>query len=660
MNYFEVIPLIKISLSRKPYFTYKSKENLSKGDLVSIDFRNKTTKGVVYRKTKKPVFYTKPIKKVLEKDALSEHQWKLAKEISRFYFTPLGIVLKLFIPMLTKNRSKIREKNNAMEKTEEKITLTPKQKEAAERIKKAPSGKFLLFGPASSGKTEVIMKSIENNLKKNRQSLVLLPEIFLSHQEIERYQKRFKKRKVALLHSGLKNSEKTSIWQRIKNGEVDILISTKIGCFYPFKNLGFIAVEEEQDVSHKQWDKAPYYHTRWTAEKISDIHQSGLVFSSATPSPEVYQKALDKKISLLKLPMLNKKNLKAKKPEIELADLRKNFQKSKTGFIFSTEITEALKKTVQLNKTGIIMVPGRGKSKAVMCSDCKKILKCPNCSTSLISVKDKFKCLHCSYKTSSLSQCPKCKSFRLVNIGFGTESVAEELQNLFPKSRIAVIDRTTLEKKEAREMIFKDFYTGKLDLLVGTQVISKGFDLKNLAMTGILNADKWMGKSDFRFDERWLGGIFQLSGRVNRPDKNNENESGKSIIQTYQPENPLLKHLKEWNWKAFLEEELEKRKALSYPPFGAIYKLTYKDKNKELVEKNVNKVYNQIIKITEKDKEVDVLEPYYSNIEFVRNRRIKNVLIKTQKPISDNSKLGNYLIKISDDWAINPDPENIF
>ncbi|MDZ7611596.1 MAG: primosomal protein N' [Candidatus Moranbacteria bacterium] len=665
MHYYQVIPLIRIHVAGKPCFTYKSKEELARGDLVFIDFKNKKIKGVIYTKAGKPPFPTKEVLELIQKEALPGKQLKLAEKMSDYFFAPLGVVLKFFFPNFTKKKIKFGNKQKPELHKGDKVVLTGKQKEAVEKINKEDYKEHLLFGPASSGKTEVLMASLEEKLKTGKQGLIILPEIFLSHQEIERYKKRFNQYNAVHLHSEMNPSEKTSIWRGIKSGQINILISTKIGVFYPFKNLGFIALEEEQDASHKQWDQVPHYHAGWAASELVKLYGADLVYCSATPSMETFHKASSEKIQLLELPRLQKKGIKTEKPNIEIVDLRKEFNKfenKKKGFTFSKRIIEAFNKSLERKKTSILMVPNRGKSRAVICSDCRTRLKCPNCQAGLISAADSYRCLHCSYKLSSLARCPSCKSFRLISAGFGTESVARELNDLFPQARVATVDRDALQKKGAGSKIYESLSRGKLDFLVGTQAVAKGFDIKQVDMAGVINADNWAGAVDFRFDERWLGGLFQLAGRINRPRLENSKNppDGNVIIQTYNPENKLLKHLLEWEWKPFALEELEKRKVLSYPPFREIYKLSYSNGKKEKVEKEARMVYNKLKEIASRQSSLDVSEPYDGTMPFLRQRKIKNILIKSKRPIPKKSEAGKYLSKISDSWRIDPNPDKIF
>jgi primosomal protein N' (replication factor Y) (superfamily II helicase) len=255
---------------------------------------------------------------------------------------------------------------------------------------------------------------------------------------------------------------------------------------------------------------------------------------------------------------------------------------------------------------------------------------------------------------SSLSQCPQCKSYRLKNIGFGTEKISDELKTLFPKAKISTADQTVFQKNTKRENLFQAIKNKQVDILVGTQSVIKGFDFPQVGLAAIINSEKWGGKTDFRFDERWLGNLFQLAGRVNRPKSD---QKGKLIIQTFQPENPLLEYLDSWKWESFAQQELANRTALKYPPACHLMKLICLDENIKKVEKNVKRVYNQVLKIESKQI-IEVLAPYEGNIKKHRSKWQKNILIKTTN--LKNVSLKKIIEKLPENWIIDINPENIF
>jgi primosomal protein N' (replication factor Y) len=371
---------------------------------------------------------------------------------------------------------------------------------------------------------------------------------------------------------------------------------------------------------------------------------------------EILKEAKKKSLKKMNLPMLKTKKIEVKQPNFEFINLKQYFYKKKANVIISNELKNTLKNNLDKKKTAFILVQRRGGGKALMCLDCKNKMTCPKCNLPLVQVKDKYQCLHCNFKISSLSQCPKCKSFRIINLGFGTEIAHEKIKTIFPKARIETIDQTALKQKKFREKLFKKLKNNEIDILIGTQSIIKGFDLPNVSLTAILNAESWSGKSDFKFDERWLGSLFQIAGRVNRPGSF---QDGKFIIQTFNPENPFFDYLKKWDWQSFSKKELETRKTIAYPPFSRFIKLIYRNNNKEKVDKNIKNVYNQLEK--EQGKEIlFIFPPFYGNIEKIRGSYQKFILIKTKPVKKYPLKIQKIFNKLGENWYFDVDPENIF
>ncbi len=655
MKYFDIIPLSKISRNKPQFFTYSSKENLEIGTLLKISFGRKKIQGIVLKETTRPIFKIKPISKVVKSGFLTSKQIQLARQISTYYITSLGLVIKQFVPKTTKKETScyLDLEKDDLEK-EVSLKLTDEQESAIEKITKQNTNTpSLLFGPASAGKTEVIMKVMLDAIKKNKQCLLIIPEIFLSNQEIIRYKKRFPNENIIFFHSKLKASETTFALEKIKDGSAKIIISTRIGLFLPFKNLLVVAVDEEQDFSHKQWEQTPRYHARTVAEMITKIYKTKTIFVSSTPSLESINKARNNKYSLIELPRLKTTKFEIQKPEIIFPDLKKLYTK-RTDVPLSEELKKSIKETLQKKKITLILVPRRGKSKLIYCTDCKKKLVCPSCNLPLIHEKNHYKCIHCSFKTSSPASCPNCRSFRLKDIGFGTEGVVESLQEEFSSAKIEFVDSSIFEKMSDQKKIFKKLKNSKIDILVGTYAIAKGFDIPEIELVATINADNWAGQTDFRFDERWLANLFQLSGRLNRA---RSSQKGKCIIQTYNPENELYEILQKQDWLKFADEEIDTRKTFLYPPFSFMIRLTLKQINRETLSKKVNKVYNELSRNLRRSK-TSIQVPYFGTIQKTRNKWEKHILIKTTSFTSQTWRTISRVVP--DEWIIDIDSESIF
>ncbi len=649
--FYIIAPLVKLPLSKKPGFTYSSSKELAIGTLVGIDFSGKKLGGIVLEKTNRPYFKTKTIEKIIEPALLTSRQLSLAKKISEYYFSSLGVVLKLFVPKLTK-----KETGQEAFKTpaQNQPNLTKHQKIAINKITSSRKVfSFLLFGPASSGKTEVIMGVIEKILEQGKQALVLVPEIFLSYQEIARYTDRFKNKTVVLFHSGLKPSQRSFVYNQVKNGSVDIVISTRMGAFLPFRKLGLVAIDEEQDVSFKQWDQKPYYHVRKVSKELAKLFKAKLMLISGTPSLESIHWSKNAQHGSIKLPALKTQTVTVSKPSFIFGNLRAVTSK-KQGIIFTPELEKALEETFRKKGIAYILVPRRGKSQLVVCSDCNKILECPICNTPLNHHNDAYRCLHCSFVTSNFAQCTKCKSFRLIDVGFGTNSAADTLKKHFPSLKIKIADQDTFKDNKKRGALLKSLSNNELDVLIGTYAIAKGLDIKHAMLACVLNAENWSGKADFRFDERRMSNLFQLAGRVNRPGSA---QKGICLIQTYKCENKMWTFLKKWDWEKFVTHELHERKQLQYPPYQKMIKLSCKDLDKQKVEKNTQSVYTSLLK-HKSNGLLEVYAPFYGHRKKIRGLWQKNILLKTRKKIS--APLGKMLMKLKDNWNIDIDPENIF
>lgn len=650
MQYYKVIPLTKIPLGRDPHFTYSSEKEIPFGSLAQISFGKKQLRGVTAEQASRPKkFRAKEIKKILAEQIIDNNQLQLAKFVSDYYFSPLGVVLKFLAPEISKT-AKSKNKEEPLKKHPNNIILTTSQKKAVGEIEKGkPEEQFVLYGPASSGKTEIIMSLAEINLNQNKQTLILIPDIFLSYQEIQRYQKRFG-HLATLIHSKMPKEEFSRNWKQIKTGEAKVIISTRMGVFLPFSKLGLVAIDEEQDSSHKSWDQSPKYSDKIVSQGLCRIHGAKLVCCSATPSIETLA---NKKAALVKLPNLTTKQIRVKSPRVKIVDLRKDYFKRK-NHLFSKELLDEIEKALKNHQQSIILAPRRGKSKAVVCEGCKKILTCKNCDLPLSSIGESFKCLHCNYRISGLSKCPSCGSFKLKSIGFGTEKIAGQLQSIFPKVKIAAADRETFQKEESRKRIFEELDNGQIDILVGTTTIIKGLDIANIALAAVLSDTGWSGKSEYKFHEKYLGSFFQLAGRLNRPGSV---QNGIFLLQTWNPQNPLLKYVQNWDWLKFFKDEKKQRKALKYPPYCHLIKLTAKDTSLEKVEKKTEMAYNKISAVPNSGI-IEITEPYFGSIKKTRNVWQKHLLIKTKNP--HGRKLSKILGEISKEWIIDIEPENIF
>lgn len=658
----DIAPITRIPLSRNQSFSYLSDKKLPLGTLVSIPLFHRKAEGVVTGN--RPDFERlgnielKKISSVIEENFLDSKQIELAKFISDYYISPLGIVLKSFVPKRVKARSK-KQAVESGQSPAKKIILTKEQNLAIQKISKnyeLKTKNFLLFGPAGSGKTEIYIESIKK-LDKNRQALILLPELTLTPQAIDRYSAHFGRENISILNSKVAKGEYYKQWQRIKSGETKIIIGTRMAVFAPFRNLGLIVVDEEQDMSFKQWDMNPRYDARTVAEKLAELHAAKIIFGSATPSIESYQKVLDKKLTLVELPNLKIPGEPAKsyeQPETVIVDLKKErweHNQSPISKKLRSEIAYALKNNLQT----ILFINRQGMSSFSICTNCKTVLKCPKCERALVyDTSGIYRCIHCAYKTSITPECSKCKGIAFQNIGLGTQKIEKEIANLFPSARIARADNQTMKNADAHEKIYRDFAEKRTDILIGTQMLSKGWDLPNVALIGIIDADNMLSIPDFSANARAFQNIVQVGGRSNRPGAKFR---GSVIIQTFNPQQKLFQLAAERNFKQFFAVELKERKDLHLPPFGKLIKLTFQHFDSKKVSAETDAAYKKLDGA--KSKDVNVSEPQNSFLSNVRGRYRKQIIIQIKNKSSIPEKIKQILSNLPSGWIIDVDPVSI-
>lgn len=665
----DVVPLTKIPLTSHQSFSYLSEENISKGTLVSIPLFRRSVEGIVLG-TRQDFerlgnIELKKIEKIIAENFLFENQIELAKFISDYYISPLGVVMKNFVPKRAKTRNKKQEtKNNIKQK---QITLTKEQKNAIKKIVinsksyQLKANSYLLFGPAGSGKTEVYINSIVEIKKKdkNLQFLIIIPEKTLTPQALERYGAYFKSEEIGVLSSNISKGQFYDTWQKIKSGEIKIIIGTRMAVFAPFKKLGLIVIDEEQDMSFKQWDMNPRYDARVVAEKLAEIHKAKIVRGSATPSIESYYRALNKDLKLVELPRLNLE-IESKKnntlttnyllPTTSIVDMKKE-RWTKNYTCISRKLKSEIEYALKYKQQVILFINRQGMSSFSICEACKTVLKCPKCERALVYEKGgMYGCTHCKYKTSIFPKCEKCGGISFKNVGLGTQKVEKEISNLFPSAKIIIADTPSSKTKDFAEKIYDTFSKGETDILIGTQMISKGWDLPRVSLVGIIDADNLLSFPDFSAEEKAFQVISQLAGRVNRPGAR---FPGVVIVQTYQPENKIIQLASENNFPSFFERIVEERKSLNFPPFGKIVKLVFQDYNFEKVEKESQKIFE----ILENIKEVKVSEPHTPLLSKIRGRFRKQMIVKfpNEIPIA----LEKEIRKLGSGWIIDRDPISI-
>ena len=492
---------------------------------------------------------------------------------------------------------------------------------------------ILLFGVTGSGKTEVYLESLSETLSHRKQAIVLVPEISLSCLIAERIKNRFGDR-VAILHSALNYGERTDEWQRIASGNVDIVVGARSALFAPLKQLGLIIIDEEHDGAYKQ-EQSPRYDARETARKRAELNNAILVLGSATPSLETLARTqkresllinFDKRVDGSILPIVNVIDLKEDRPMEGL---------------FSSSLLKHIEEHLKLNQQIILFLNRRGFATTVLCRECGRSWRCSHCSVPLIfhSKKQSLHCHYCDYQEKPPAVCSNCQSFELEYKGTGTERAEEVLRSIFPGVKILRMDKDTTTKKGSHGEILQQFARQEASILIGTQMVAKGFDFPNVSLVGILNADTALNFPDFRSAERTVQLLIQVSGRAGRG-----NIPGEVILQTYSPNNPAILASMTHNYEMFACNELKERAELGYPPLTNLVRIIIAGEEPLTVENYIR----ELVSIFHSQKSgFAVIGPAPAPIERLRGKYRWHFLVKTPNPL----RAGEIGQKIQQLWA---------
>ncbi len=477
----------------------------------------------------------------------------------------------------------------------------------------------LLHGLTATGKTEIYMHLIEETLAKGKQALFMVPEIALTLQLVERIRKKFPGQ-MAVYHSKYDLQTRREVWQDILNNKPNarLILGTRSSIFLPFNHLGLIVVDEEHDESYKEFYHEPFYQARDMALVLGKIHQANVILGSATPSLESYTHALNGKYELVEL---FKRYHDTPEPDLEIKDLREDLKKNLLKGHFSQNTLDQIKNTVESGRQVIVFINRRGYAPVVECKNCGHTENCPNCSVSLTYHKNTntLKCHYCGYQIPMTHTCRACGSNQLEMHGAGTQQIAAELSEIFPSYSIDRLDTDNAKSTASYEKILQAFDEGKTQILVGTQMLSKGLDFDNVALVVVVNADRMMHFPDFRAHERAFQLLMQVSGRTGRRMRQD-----KIVIQTYQPGHPVLRFLQSKDYQNFYRYEITERQTFRYPPFVRLVKLMLKAKNPQ----NLNEAAEWLAKSLRYYFKENVLGPSDPPVYKIKNYYHKEILIK--------------------------------
>ncbi|MDA7707185.1 primosomal protein N' [Flavobacteriaceae bacterium] len=478
----------------------------------------------------------------------------------------------------------------------------------------------LLHGVTSSGKTEIYVKKIESILAEGKQALYLVPEIALTSQLVQRLQKYFGNQ-IAVYHSRYSQNERVEVWNHVLNQSENarVVIGARSSVFLPFSNLGLIIVDEEHEQSYKQFDPSPRYHARDTAIVLAALFKSKTLLGSATPSLESFYNATrENKYGYV---ALNKRFNNVLMPEIELVDLTDKHKRKRMTGHFSDRLITEIKETLEVGSQVILFQNRRGYSPVVSCNTCGHTPECPNCDVSLTfhQYKNQLRCHYCSHTMAMQQFCGACGGVEIDSKGFGTEQIQEEIELLFPDAKVARMDLDTTRGKYSYDRIIASFENKEVDILVGTQMVTKGLDFRHVKLVGVLNADQLINFPDFRAHERSFQLLQQVAGRAGRTDT-----TGKVIIQTYNPYHTILQQVSINDYDSMFVEQLEDRRVYKYPPYCRIIKLTVKHKDYNKVNEGAEWLATSLRHVFN----ANVLGPEFPVVSRIRNQYHKNILLK--------------------------------
>lgn len=523
------------------------------------------------------------------------------------------------------------------------LILNDEQQEAFEKINASLQveeyDEFLLFGVTGSGKTEIYIQLIEEALKLEKSSIMLVPEISLTPQTVDRFLSRFGEDKIAVLHSKLSAGERFDQWKKIERGQAKIVIGARSAIFAPVKDLGLIIIDEEHDESYKS-ENAPRYNAKEIAKYLAEEKQIPLVLGSATPDMNTYHKAVNGEIELLEL---TKRANQMELPEVKIVDLRQELAHGNKSMI-STELKAEIEENIKNKKQTILFLNRRGFSTFIMCRDCGYTAKCKNCNITLTYhlKENKLKCHYCGYEIRAITVCPECGSKNIRYFGTGTQKLEEQIKTLFPQASTIRMDMDTVTKKNSHEEILNKFKKEGIDILIGTQMVVKGHDFPNVTLVGVIAADSSLNIDDYRAHERTFQTLTQVAGRAGRGK-----DKGKVIIQTYNPDAFCIQYAKKQDYKVFYNTEIMLRKQLRYPPFCDIILVGISSENKNEIVNVSKKIYdNMKEKIKREDLKILLYKPVPAPIDRIKNKFRWRIIVKCKLDEKITKSLKNTIEKV--------------
>lgn len=514
------------------------------------------------------------------------------------------------------------------EGSNDEFELSAEQKQAADSIADAFSHKkpALLFGATGSGKTYLYIEFVRKALAEGRQVLYLLPEVGITEQMVQRLS-RFFGEQMGVWHHFYSAHERTELYSKVRSGEIKLLVGARSAVFAPFQKLGLVVVDEEHENTFKQFDKRPHYNGRDTAMHLATVHKAHVLLGSATPSYEMLELCKEGKMQLVRL---STRYIDTPEPAIQLVHTGEAKRQNRMKQAFSNVLLEEMQRVLDKRGQIIVFQNRKGYVPYISCDMCGNTAQCINCDITLTYFKsiNAQKCTYCGYSQDPPKQCPACGSSSLSMKGYGTERIAEELAIYFPEARITRFDQDSVRKRSDFQRILNGFDKGDIDILVGTQLLSKGLDFKNVGLVAVVDADMLLQIPDFRSHERAFQQLHQVSGRAGRGSK-----QGKAILQTAQVSNPVIQAVVNADYMSLANLEIPMRKELAYPPYTRLIRVSLKHKDFQVV-KNASVIYGNHVRAALHER---ILGPQVPAVGKIRNYYIQHILVKMD-PSKDNIK----------------------
>jgi primosomal protein N' (replication factor Y) (superfamily II helicase) len=645
MKFYEVYVADSRYRSDAP-LVYSFEEQLALMSVVTIPLRSRMVTGFVVAEVNKPRFSTKPIRSLLSSTSLPFHALELAKWISEFYAVNLSEALRQFAPSkptLRRSVDLVFENSPEVAQLELEAPLTKDQKRVLQDIPKNPSTTILLHGITGSGKTRVYVELAKKTLQSGKSVILLTPEIALTSQLTTSVSKQLKNQ-VFVLHSRLGQAERKRIWRSIlESTQPIVVIGPRSALFSPVQNPGLIILDESHEPAYKQ-DQSPRYHAVRVASTLGALSKAKVILGSATPSLTDYYVA-NKRGALLE--MKQRAIAGQDKTPIEVIDLKDKKQFTKSPYL-SDRLINAIAATLSSNKQAMIYLNRRGSARLILCNSCGWQLLCPNCDIPLVYHGDthNVRCHICGYHRTPPNECPECHNPDIIYKSIGTKALAEEVKRLFGEYKIQRFDSDNTPD-ERLEKTYQSLLSGKVDILIGTQLLAKGLDLPKLGLVGIIAAETSLGLPDYSSEERAFQLLYQVIGRVGRG-----HNKGQVLLQSYEPDSIVVKAAIERDWDLFYNHSLSERQKFRFPPFSYLMQLTCRRTTLKGVEQATKKLKNDLL---DKKLPVEIIGPtpaFYSR----RGKYYYWQLIIKSKQRNHQLELAKL---VPSDWSINLDPVNL-